>query len=77
MPGGQYTNLQFQAASLGLADRWHKVKKAYSEANLFCGDIVKVKPSFKVVGDLAQFMVSNYLSLQQLYDRADSLSFPT
>ena len=61
MPGGQYTNLQFQSTSLGLADQWSAVKKAYASANVLLGDIVKVTPSSKVVGDLAQFMVTNGL----------------
>lgn len=58
MPGGQYTNLLFQSQSLGLGSQWLEVKKAYMAANKLCGDIVKVTPSSKVVGDLAQFMVS-------------------
>ena len=66
MPGGQYTNLKFQALSLGLLDDdnagsglsgWDRVKSAYAAANVALGDIVKVTPSSKVVGDLAQFMV--------------------
>lgn len=57
MPGGQYTNLLFQAQSLGLAEQWPAIKKAYAEANQLLGDIIKVTPSSKVVGDLAQFMV--------------------
>ena len=61
MPGGQYTNLQFQSTSLGLADQWSAVKKNYAAANRLLGDIVKVTPSSKVVGDLAQFMVTNNL----------------
>jgi pyruvate carboxylase len=54
MPGGQYTNLLFQATSLGLGTKWTEIKKAYVMANRLCGDIVKVTPSSKVVGDLAQ-----------------------
>ncbi|KAI9297641.1 pyruvate carboxylase, partial [Neoconidiobolus thromboides FSU 785] len=77
MPGGQYTNLLFQAQSLGLGEQWNEVKKAYAEANLLCGDIVKVTPSSKVVGDFAQFMVSNKLAYQDVLDRAETLSFPT
>ncbi|KAI0218478.1 pyruvate carboxylase, partial [Massospora cicadina] len=77
MPGGQYTNLLFQAQSLGLGEQWNEVKKAYAQANLLCGDIVKVTPSSKVVGDLAQFMVSNSLSYQDVVDQAGRLSFPT
>jgi pyruvate carboxylase len=56
IPGGQYTNLYFQATSLGLASRWRDIKQTYAAANRICGDIVKVTPSSKVVGDLAQFM---------------------
>ncbi|PVU94957.1 hypothetical protein BB561_002136 [Smittium simulii] len=77
MPGGQYTNLLFQAQSLGLGMRWNDVKNAYAQANLICGDIVKVTPSSKVVGDFAQFMVSNNLTPQQVIEKASTLSFPT
>jgi len=77
MPGGQYTNLQFQSTSLGLADQWSSVKKAYASANNLLGGIVKVTPSSKVVGDLAQFMVTNDLTEQQVREQADSLSFPS
>merc|ERR1719337_202394 len=77
MPGGQYTNLQFQSTSLGLADQWSQVKKAYGAANQLLGDIVKVTPSSKVVGDLAQFMATNNLSEQQVREQAESLSFPS
>jgi len=62
MPGGQYTNLMFQSQQLGLGTQWKEIKKAYTEANKLCGDIIKVTPSSKVVGDLAQFMVSNKLN---------------
>lgn len=76
IPGGQYTNLMFQANQLGLSDRWSSIKRAYREANLLLGDLVKVTPSSKVVGDLAQFMVQNDLTPQQVVDRAEALSFP-
>jgi pyruvate carboxylase len=76
IPGGQYTNLQFQAFSLGLGDFFEDVKKAYREANILLGDIIKVTPSSKVVGDLAQFMVQNKLTAQQVVERAEELSFP-
>ncbi|XP_058838959.1 pyruvate carboxylase, mitochondrial isoform X1 [Topomyia yanbarensis] len=76
IPGGQYTNLQFQAYSLGLGDFFEDVKKAYREANLLLGDIIKVTPSSKVVGDLAQFMVQNHLTADQVRERAEELSFP-
>ncbi|KAL0828968.1 hypothetical protein ABMA28_003859 [Loxostege sticticalis] len=76
IPGGQYTNLQFQAFSLGLGSQFEEVKKAYREANLLLGDIIKVTPSSKVVGDLAQFMVQNKLSAKEIEERAEELSFP-
>ncbi|KQS70326.1 pyruvate carboxylase, mitochondrial isoform X2 [Drosophila erecta] len=76
IPGGQYTNLQFQAFSLGLGDFFEDVKKAYREANLLLGDIIKVTPSSKVVGDLAQFMVQNDLTADKVLERAEELSFP-
>lgn len=66
-----------QALSLGLGERWEKVKDAYAHANRALGDIVKVTPSSKVVGDLAQFMVQNELSEQELVDRAETLDFPS
>ncbi|KAJ1922086.1 pyruvate carboxylase [Tieghemiomyces parasiticus] len=77
MPGGQYTNLMFQAQSLGLGSQWKQVREAYIEANQLCGDIVKVTPSSKVVGDLAQFIVSNGLTADEVRRQAKSLSFPT
>ena len=62
MPGGQFTNLKEQARSLGLESRWHEVARAYAEANQLFGDIVKVTPSSKVVGDMALMMVTQELS---------------
>ncbi|KAF7990703.1 hypothetical protein HCN44_000508 [Aphidius gifuensis] len=76
IPGGQYTNLQFQAYSLGLGEFFEDVKKAYREANLLLGDIIKVTPSSKVVGDFAQFMVQNKLTANDVLDKAEELSFP-
>ncbi|XP_065159074.1 pyruvate carboxylase, mitochondrial isoform X3 [Atheta coriaria] len=76
IPGGQYTNLQFQAYSLGLGDHFEDIKKAYAEANQLLGDIIKVTPSSKVVGDLAQFMVQNQLKPQDVLDKAEELSLP-
>lgn len=76
MPGGQYTNLMFQSQQLGLGSQWNDIKNAYKEANQLCGDIVKVTPSSKVVGDLAQFMVANKLSAKEVDERADELDFP-
>ncbi|KAF4569959.1 pyruvate carboxylase [Pleurotus pulmonarius] len=77
MPGGQYTNLMFQAAQLGLGTQWEVVKKKYVEANQLCGNIVKVTPSSKVVGDFAQWMTSNSLTADQVLERAESLDFPS
>merc|ERR1719228_2532635 len=77
IPGGQYTNLQFQAYSLGLGDQFEMVKEKYREANILLGDIVKVTPSSKIVGDLAQFMVQNKLSAEDVQAKAGSLSFPS
>ena len=76
MPGGQYTNLHQQAKSVGLGDRWEEVKEAYSLVNRMFGDIVKVTPSSKVVGDMALFMVQNNLSEEDVYAKGESLSFP-
>ncbi|EGI62604.1 Pyruvate carboxylase, mitochondrial [Acromyrmex echinatior] len=76
IPGGQYTNLQFQAYSLGLGEFFEDVKKAYRQANLLLGDIIKVTPSSKVVGDLAQFMVQNKLTADDVLKKAEELSFP-
>ncbi|KAJ8129152.1 hypothetical protein O1611_g4480 [Lasiodiplodia mahajangana] len=76
IPGGQLTNMMFQASQLGLGSQWAETKKAYEHANDLLGDIVKVTPTSKVVGDLAQFMVSNKLSPQDVVDRAAELDFP-
>lgn len=76
IPGGQYTNLQFQAYSLGLGDQFEAVKAAYKEANQLMGDLIKVTPSSKVVGDFAQFMVQNKLTAEEVLERAEELSFP-
>ncbi len=62
MPGGQFTNLRQQARTLGLEGRWPDICRAYADANQLFGDIVKVTPSSKVVGDLALFMVTNNLT---------------
>lgn len=76
IPGGQYTNLHFQAHSMGLGNKFKEVKKAYAEANKLLGDVIKVTPSSKIVGDLAQFMVHNGLSREEVETMADELSFP-
>ena len=76
IPGGQLTNLIFQASQLGLGTQWAETKKAYEQANDLLGDIVKVTPTSKVVGDLAQFMVSNKLSFDDVQKKAKQLDFP-
>ena len=76
MPGGQFTNLKAQARSLGLEDRWHEVAQTYAEVNRMFGDIVKVTPSSKVVGDMALMMVAQGLSRAQVEDPATEVSFP-
>ncbi len=76
MPGGQFTNLRQQAASLGLRDRWRDVCSSYAAANQLFGDIVKVTPSSKVVGDMALFMVNNNLTADDVLDPKRQLSFP-
>ena len=76
IPGGQYSNLRPQASALGLEDRFEDVKKNYAIVNDLFGDIVKVTPSSKVVGDMAIFMTSNNLTVEDIFERGDSLSFP-
>lgn len=76
IPGGQLTNLIFQASQLGLGAQWAQTKKAYEQANDLLGDIVKVTPTSKVVGDLAQFMVSNNLDFNGVQEKAKELDFP-
>ncbi len=76
MPGGQYSNLQQQARAVGLADRWDEVKRMYRRVNDMFGDIVKVTPSSKVVGDMALFMVQNELNEDDVYEKGESLAFP-
>lgn len=77
MPGGQYTNLMFQASQLGLGTQWTAIKQKYVEANQLCGHIIKVTPSSKVVGDFAQWMTSNSLSKKDVVEQAESLDFPS
>ncbi|TMW73083.1 pyruvate carboxylase [Alteribacter natronophilus] len=76
MPGGQYSNLQQQAKAVGLGDRWSEVKEMYHRVNHMFGDIVKVTPSSKVVGDMALFMVQNDLDEDQVYEKGDTIDFP-
>jgi pyruvate carboxylase len=76
IPGGQYSNLIVQVEAMGLLDRWEDVRKMYKEVNLALGDIIKVTPSSKVVGDLALFLVRNDLTINDLYTKGETLSFP-
>jgi pyruvate carboxylase len=76
MPGGQFTNLKAQARSLGLEEKWHEVAQAYADVNQMFGDIVKVTPSSKVVGDMALMMVSQGLTRAEVEDPKVDVSFP-
>ncbi len=76
MPGGQYTNLFQQAKALGLASRWPEVCRAYADVNQLFGDIVKVTPTSKVVGDMALFVVANNLTADDILDPERELAFP-
>ncbi len=76
MPGGQFTNLKEQARSLGLDSRWHDVAQTYADVNEMFGDIVKVTPTSKVVGDMALMMVSQELSVADVLDPETEVAFP-
>ena len=76
IPGGQYTNLKPQVDSLGLSDKFDQVKEKYKESNYILGDIIKVTPSSKVVGDLAIFMVKNKLDKNNILIEGKNLAFP-
>lgn len=76
MPGGQYTNLYQQAKALGLSHRWDQVCKMYAAANEMLGDIVKVTPTSKAVGDLALFMVANDLNAEDVANGVRELAYP-
>jgi pyruvate carboxylase len=76
MPGGQFTNLKEQARSLGLESRWHEVARTYADVNQMFGDIVKVTPSSKVVGDMALAMVSSGLTRADVEDPKKDVAFP-
>ncbi|MED1470396.1 pyruvate carboxylase [Bacillus salipaludis] len=76
MPGGQYSNLQQQAKAVGLGDRWDQVKEMYSRVNQLFGDIIKVTPSSKVVGDMALYMVQNNITEDDIFERGETLDFP-
>ncbi|MBA3327800.1 MAG: pyruvate carboxylase subunit B, partial [Solirubrobacterales bacterium] len=76
MPGGQYTNLRQQAQALGIEGRWREVARAYAEVNQMLGDIIKVTPTSKAVGDLAVLMVTNDLSADDVLDPEREIAFP-
>ncbi len=76
MPGGQYSNFRAQAISLGLGERWDEVKTMYRTVNDMAGDIIKVTPSSKAVGDMALFMTQNNLTPDDVHSRAKDLAFP-
>lgn len=76
IPGGQYSNLKPQAIALGLGDKFEEIKERYAEVNDLFGDIVKVTPSSKVVGDMAQYMVANDISKEDIFSKGDQISFP-
>ncbi|TXB65574.1 pyruvate carboxylase [Phaeodactylibacter luteus] len=76
IPGGQYSNLRPQARALGLEEQFEAIKKNYRIANQLFGDIVKVTPSSKVVGDMAMFMTANNLTEQDIFEKGDKLAFP-
>lgn len=76
IPGGQYSNLKPQCESLGLGHKWEEVKSTYAAVNELFGDIVKVTPSSKVVGDMALYMVANNLTAADVLEKGETLSFP-
>ncbi|MGY0692259.1 pyruvate carboxylase [Virgibacillus sp. FSP13] len=76
MPGGQYSNLKQQAKAVGLENRWNEVKTMFRQVNEMFGDLVKVTPSSKVVGDMTLFMVQNNLTEDDIYERGESIDFP-
>ena len=76
MPGGQFTNLKEQARSLGLENRWPEVANAYSMVNEMFGDVIKVTPTSKMIGDMALFMVSSELSREDIESPNKEVAFP-
>ena len=76
IPGGQYSNYKPQVAGLGLIERWDECKEMYHKVNMMFGDIVKVTPSSKVVGDMAMFLVKNNLQPEDVYTSTEDLAFP-
>ena len=76
IPGGQYSNFKPQVAGLGLLDRWEECKEMFRKVNMLFGDIVKVTPSSKVVGDMAMFLVKNDLQPEDVFTKGQDLAFP-
>src|SRR5665648_2376 len=76
IPGGQYSNLKPQVESFGLGHKFNDIKEMYKTVNEMLGDIVKVTPSSKVVGDFAIFMVQNNLTSENIYEKAKTMAFP-
>ena len=76
MPGGQYSNLRQQATAVGLGDQWPEVCRVYAKVNMMFGDVIKVTPSSKVVGDMTLFMVQNHLTEKDIYEKGETLDFP-
>ena len=76
IPGGQYTNLRTQATAMGLGERWREVSRMYAEVNQLFGDVVKVTPSSKVVGDMALYLLANGITPEDVMSRGADLTFP-
>ena len=77
MPGGQYTNLREQARSMGITDeRWPELASMYAEVNKIFGDVIKVTPISKVVGDMAIYMLANNIQIQDVLDPKKDVGFP-
>ncbi|TCO72302.1 pyruvate carboxylase [Marinisporobacter balticus] len=76
IPGGQYSNLKPQVESFGLGHRFNEVKEMYKKVNEMLGDIIKVTPSSKAVGDMAIFMIQNDLTPENIYDKGTDMAFP-
>jgi len=76
IPGGQYSNYKPQVAGLGLLERWEECKGMYAKVNQLFGDVIKVTPSSKVVGDMAMFLVKNNLQPEDVFTKGDELAFP-
>ena len=75
IPGGEYTNLFYPSKNIGFKEKWSEIKRKYAEANVVLGEIPKVTPSSKVVGDLSQLMISKDMSLEDVSNRYEDLEF--